>query len=71
MDCTFEKLKEELKSKKETLKLNEQCRSNLKNEIKDIETKLQKICKHIYVKEEISGGAYGEMYNICIKCNKW
>jgi hypothetical protein len=70
MDRQFEILKEEIKNKNTTLSIIEKERVDLKHEIHILQLKLENVCNHKYIKEETMSGPYGEMTNICIKCNR-
>ena len=67
----FDKIKELYDSKKKNIYEIESNLRDLKSELKEIQTYMQSICKHEFVREVVTSGPYREIAYICSKCNYW
>ena len=67
----FDTVKEIYESKRKNIYEIEQNLRLLKSELKEIQTYMQSICKHEFVREVVTSGPYREIAYICKKCNYW
>ncbi len=67
----FDTVKEIYESKRKNIYEIEQNLRLLKDELKEIQTYMQSICKHEFVREVVTSGPYREFAYICKKCNYW
>ena len=70
-NSNFDSLKKVLDEKKSKFREIDKLHRNLKKEINLLQTQLQKVCKHEYVREVTTTGPYREIHNICVKCEHW
>ena len=67
----FDTVKEIYESKRKNIYEKEQKLRLLKSELKEIQTYMQSICNHEFVREVVTSGPYREIAYICKKCNYW
>jgi chromosome segregation ATPase len=67
----FDKIKELYETKRNNIYDKEKNLRELKQELKEIQTYMQSVCKHEFVRETVTSGPYREIAYICKKCNYW
>ena len=67
----FKNIREECLEIKGKLKIVNQQKRELDSNLRNLTKKLQKNCKHFFIKEETTSGCYREYNNICSIYGLW